>query len=211
VLLAMIAWISDSQQILNLPNGFSKIGNGQLFGLSYPVYAMLVISVVLWYVLEHTAVGRRIYATGGNIESAALAGVRTSRTILFAAIVGGVVSAIAGILESAQLDSGDPTIGPGFLLPAIAAVVLGSTQFRGGRNNVWGTVVAAYVLATGVMGLQLAGAPVWIPDLFDGMALLIAVAMAQYQKSPVSRTAAIRRLIGKWRRAAPAAAKADPV
>ena len=96
-----------------------------------------------------------------------------------------------------DLPAGDrrPDHRPGYLLPAFAAVFLGSTQFRGGRFNIWGTVVAVYVLAVGVKGLQLAGAPVWIPDLFNGVALLLAVGFAQVQRSPTARTAAIRRVL----------------
>ena len=195
ILLALIAWISNSQQILNLPASFQKISTNDLFGVAYPVYFMVVVAFIVWYLLERTPVGRRVYATGGNIEAAALAGVRTSRIVLFATITCGVISALAGLLESAQLGTGDPTIGPGYLLPAFAAVSLGSTQFRGGRINVWGTVLAAYVLATGVTGLQLAGAPIWIPNLFNGVALLLAVGLAQFQRSPHGRMAAIRRLL----------------
>ena len=60
--------------------------------------------------------------------------------------------------------------------------MLGSTQIRRGRYNVWGAVLAVYVLATGLKGLQLAGAPVWIPDLFNGVALLVAVAVTAHQR-----------------------------
>jgi ribose transport system permease protein len=195
VLLAVIAWISGSQQILNLGNGFGDLATKQLLGVTYPVYVMLIVAILVWFVLEKTTAGRRVYATGANPEAAALAGVRTSRVILLCTITCGVVSALGGLLVSSQLSTGDPTIGPPYLLPAFAAVFLGSTQFRGGRPNVWGTLIAAYVLATGVKGFQLAGAPIWIPDLFNGAALLLAVGMAQFQTSPNSRTAAIRRLI----------------
>jgi len=202
LLTAAIAWISSSQQILNLPAGFAKIGTGQLFGLTYPFYIMLVVSALLWYVLERTSVGRRVYATGGSSAAAALAGVRTSRVLLFALITCGVVSGLAGLLETSQLSAGDPTVGPGFLLPVIAAVFLGSTQFRGGRFNVWGTVVAAYVLAVGVKGLQLAGLPIWIPDLFNGAALLVAVGLAAWRRTPGTRLEGMLRLLGLRRPAA---------
>ena len=96
---------------------------------------------------------------GGSSEAAALAGVRVSRVILSALVTSGVVAGLGGLLLTSQLSTGDPTVGPGYLLPVIAAVFLGSTQFRGGRFNIWGTVVAAYVLAVGVKGLQLAGLP----------------------------------------------------
>jgi len=199
VLTAVIAWVSHGEQILNLPTGFSHIGSNELFGLQYPVYIVLVVAVVVWYVLERTAAGRRVYATGGNAEAARLAGVRTSRVILCSLIACGVIAGLAGLLESSQLSSGDPTTGPGYLLPVIAAVFLGSTQFRGGRMNVWGTVVAAYVLAAGVKGLQLGGAPVWIPDLFNGAALLLAVGLAQWRRTPTARGQAILRLLGVGR------------
>jgi ABC-type sugar transport system ATPase subunit/ribose/xylose/arabinose/galactoside ABC-type transport system permease subunit len=202
LLAAAIAWISGSEQIVNLPAGFARLGNGQLLGITYPVYIMLAVAVALWYVLERTPAGRRVYATGGNVdamggssEAAALAGIRVSRVILAALVTSGVVAGLGGLLLTSQLSTGDPTVGPGYLLPVIAAVFLGSTQFRGGRFNIWGTVVAAYVLAVGVKGLQLAGLPIWIPDLFNGAALLVAVGLAAWRRPPVTRREAILRLI----------------
>jgi ribose transport system permease protein len=204
VLLAAIEWISGEQQILNLPLSFQNIATDQFLGLTYPVYTMLAVALIVWYVLERTPAGRKVYATGGNIEAAGLTGIRTSRVILSATVTCGVIAAGAGLLQSSQIATGDPTIGPPYLLPTITAVFLGSTQFRGGRCNVWGTVLGTYVIATGVKGLQLAGAPLWIPDLFDGVALLLAVGIAGYQRSPTARTAAIRRAFRGLRRPGPA-------
>jgi ribose transport system permease protein len=194
ILLAMIAWVSGGQQILNLGASYQKLGTHETFGLTNPVYLMLLVSLLVWYVLERTPAGRRVYATGGNIDAARLAGVRTALVVVVSLVACGLIVAFAGALVSSRLATGDPTVGPAYLLPAYAAAFLGSTQFRGGRYNVWGTVVAVYVLATGVKGLQLAGAPVWIPDLFNGVALLLAVGMAKYQRA-AGRTSAIRRVL----------------
>jgi ribose transport system permease protein len=194
VLTAMVAWASGSQQILNLGNSFQEIATGQFLGITYPVWIMLAAAAVLLYFLEGTPVGRWVYATGGNANAARLAGVRTSTVILGSLVVSGVIASFAGLLVSSQLATGDPTVGPSYLLSAFAAVFLGSTQFRGGRFNILGTVVAVYVLATGVKGLQLAGAPVWIPDLFNGAALLLAVGLANYQGTSL-RAMAIRRML----------------
>jgi ribose transport system permease protein len=199
ILLAMIAWVSSSQQILGLSPQFQDIGTTEVFGITLPVYIMLAVAFAVWYVLERTAVGRRVYATGGNIEAARLAGVRTGLVIVAALVTCAAIASLAGILVSSRLGTGDPTIGPAYLLPAFSAAFLGSTQFRGGRFNVWGTVVAVYVLAAGVKGLQLAGAPIWIPDLFNGVALLIAVGMAKYQRAAY-RAGAVRRLLRMDRR-----------
>lgn len=193
VLLSVIDWLSGGQQILNLGSRFQALATDELFGIAYPVYMLAGISLVVWYFLERAPWGRYVYATGGNTEAARLAGVRTGRVVLICTVACGVLAAGAGILESAQLATGDPTISTSYLLPAFAATFLGSTQFHGGRFNVAGTLVAVAVLAVGVQGLELAGAPIWLPDLFDGVALLVAVGFAQVQRSPNARTAAIRR------------------
>lgn len=195
ILEALLSWISGGEQILNVPVSVQNLATDTWLGIAYPVWVLLVVVIAVWYVLERTAVGRRVYATGGNIEAARLAGVRTSLVTVSCLIACGVIAAAAGILNTARLGVGDPTVGPDYLLPALAGVFLGSTQFRGGRVNVWGTVIAIYVLATGTTGLQLAGAPVWIPDLFNGVALLLAVGVAKYQGTPSGRMAAVRRLL----------------
>jgi ribose transport system permease protein len=194
ILAAMITWVSGGQQILNLGRGFQKIATTTLGPFTYPVYIMLVVALVAWYVLERTPVGRHVYATGGNPDSARLAGVNTAAVTIGALVACGAIAAFSGVLLSSSLGTGDPTTGPSYLLPAFSAVFLGSTQFREGRFNVWGTVVAVFVLATGVKGLQLAGAPVWIPEFFNGAALLLAVGLANFERSGV-RFSAIRRLI----------------
>ena len=110
----------------------------------------------------------------------------------------GAIASLAGVLVTARLANADPTVGPSYLLPAFTAAFLGSTQFKGGRFNVLGTLVAVYVLAVGVKGLQLAGAPVWIPDAFNGASLLIAVGLSKFAAPgalPSRRLSAIRGLI----------------
>jgi len=195
ILLALIAWVSGSEPINVVSSSFHTIATGELFGVVYPVYFAAGVSLIIWYVLEHSSFGRRVYATGANPEASRLAGVRTSRVILAATVTCGVLSAFAGLLTASQLSTGDPSISANFLLPAIAAAFLGSTQFKGGRFNVAGTLVAVAVLAVGVEGLELGGAPVWTPDLFNGVVLLLAVGFAQIQRSPTRRTVAITRII----------------
>ena len=199
VLAAMITWVSGGQQILNLGKSFQELATTTIGWFTYPVYIMLIVAFIAWYVLERTEVGRHVYATGGNPDAAKLAGVSTSRVIIGALIACGMISAAAGVLLSASLGTGDPTTGPAYMLPAFSAVFLGSTQFRSGHFNVWGTVVAVFVLATGVKGLQLAGAPVWIPELFNGAALLLAVGLANFERSG-ARFSAVRRLLPQLRR-----------
>lgn len=195
LLAAFITAISGGRQILGMPQEFAQLGSGMIFGASYPVFIMLILALILWYYLERTPAGRRIYAVGGNIEAARLAGINTNRVIITTLIISGVVSSVAGVLLTARLANADPTLGPGYLLPAFTAAFLGSTQF-GGRFNIWGTVISIYVLALGVKGLQLAGAAPWITDAFNGAALLAAVALAVSQKSSGPGNSIINRIRG---------------
>jgi ribose transport system permease protein len=202
ILSAVIAWLSDSQQILGLGETFSKLALTQVLGITLPVYLLLVIALVVWYLAERTPMGRRMYAVGYNPDGARLAGINNARLQIGALMAGGVLASLAGILLTARINVGDPTLGPSLLLPALTAVFLGSTQFRGGRFNVWGTVVAVYVLAVGIKGLQLVGAPNWINLLFNGLALLIAVGLSRFERT--SRwTGAIKRATSR-RKAGPA-------
>ena len=196
VAIACTEWLSGGAQILDLPAGFVSFSTGRVFGITVPVLIMLGVAALVWYVLENTPAGRRIYATGGNEAAARLAGVRTGAVIAAAFVACGVISAGVGLLLASRIGTGDPTSGPSFLLPAFSAVFLGSTQFRSGRFNVWGTVVAVYVLAVGVKGLQLGGAPVWIPDLFNGLALILAVGLAKFDISR-GRFASVKRLVSR--------------
>lgn len=204
LLIALVQWISSGQQVLGLPADFQALASTQFLGITYPVYMLVTLAVVVWYVLERTPLGRRLYATGGNIEAARLAGVQTRSLIIFAFMVSSVVAAFAGLLLAARLGTGDPTVGADYLLPAFSAAFLGSTQFKNGRFNVWGTMVSVYVLATGVKGLQLAGAPVWLPYLFNGIVLIVAVALSKVQARQRIGTAApsVRKRLLSRRRGA---------
>ncbi|QJU56305.1 ABC transporter permease (plasmid) [Herbiconiux sp. KACC 21604] len=178
LLAASITVLSGGRQILGMPEPLAEFGAGRIGGLTFAFLVMIVLALLVWYVLERTPLGRRIYATGGNIDAARLSGVRVGAVTIGTLVACGAITSVAGILVTARLTNADPTIGPAYLLPAFTAVFLGATQFRGGRFNVWGTVLSVYVLALGVKGLQLSGAPNWISDVFNGLALLVAVGLA---------------------------------
>ena len=137
-----------------------------------------MLALIAWYLLEHAPFGRRLQATGAGPEAARLAGINTDRMVFAGLVASSLAATIGGILITSQIGSVSPTIGSGYLLPVFAAVFLGTTQIKVGRFNVWGTIVAIYLLATGVKGLQLGGGEGWITDAFNGAALLLAVSLA---------------------------------
>ena len=152
------------------------------WGLNKTVIVALVLAVALWFVLEHTAVGRYLFATGGAREAARLAGVQTDRYLWGSLVTSATFASLGGVLVAMQFGSTQAQSGAPYLLPAFAAAFLGSTQFKK-RFNVWGTVFAVLVLQSGVKGLQLAGVgTTWIESLFFGVALIVAVGFSSYRK-----------------------------
>jgi ribose transport system permease protein len=191
VLLAVVLLISGNQELVGtFPSSWAKAGNGDALGfLPYAVIYLAALSIVLWFVLEHTRIGRYLSATGGNAEASRLAGVRINRFQWGALVASGLIAGIAGVIYSMQTGVFDSTTGPGYLFPAITAVFLGASQLSQ-RPNVWGTLLAYFALAFGVQGLQLTNSSVavWSNPLFQGLALIIAVWLASRPVRRVYKT-----------------------
>ena len=109
--------------------------------------------------MEYSATGRRLYATGFNPDAARLANIRVDRLRFCSLMVSATIAGLAGICLASSLSAGSPSAGTPYLLPAFASVFVGATQFKNGRFNAWGTVVAVLMLGTGTIGLGLASAP----------------------------------------------------
>jgi ribose transport system permease protein len=169
---------NGGQYITGLPRAFTQLATPKPLGVPILAFYLAIAAILGWYVLEHTPVGRRLYATGAGPDAARLAGVNTGRMTLIALVVSGFMSSAAGILVTAQVASATPNVGPGYLLAVFAAAYLGTTQIKPGRFNIVGTMLAIYLLATGVKGLQLGGGQAWITDAFNGVALILAVSLA---------------------------------
>jgi ribose transport system permease protein len=179
VLTAYITWRSDNQQIVIQNNKtLSRLAEARILGLPWIFAVMLVLAFVLWFILRYRPIGRHLYATGGGPDAARLAGVRTKLVAAGALVICAAIAGLAGALLTLRISIGDPTLGSPYMIPAFTAAFLGSTQFGRGQFNVWGTVIAVYALATGTKGLALVGGPFWLPDLFNGVALALAVGLS---------------------------------
>jgi ribose transport system permease protein len=180
VLLGAVLLLSNNTQLIGeLPDSWSNLGSNNLLGIPIVVYFLLLLALVLWYMLEFTRVGRYMFATGGNPDAARLAGVRTDRVIWGVFIASGLTAGLAGVIFSMTSPLYSSTIGAGYLFPAVAAVFLGASQLSQ-RPNVWGTLIAYFALAFGIQGLVLAAsdAAVWSQPVFQGVSLILAVALA---------------------------------
>lgn len=167
-----------------LGGAFSDIGQTAIGGVSLSVLYCFVIALAMWYYLEHTASGRRLYATGFNVDAARLAGIRVNRLRFGALVTSGVVAGFAGIVLASTTASGTPDAGNDYLLPGFAAVFLGATQLSG-RFNAWGTIIAVLLLGTGTVGLGLASAPAWAASMFVGVVLIAALAVTGLQRRSI--------------------------
>lgn len=174
-----------------MPSYFLALGRGRLFGIPLPLVYVLAVATLMWGVLRYTDWGRRCYAIGGNAKAARLVGIPVERITIRVFMVSGALAALAGILSTSILGSANPNIGLNYLLPAFAAVFLGAAPAGPGRFNAWGTVIAVYVLAAGISGLQQLGAAFYVEQFFNGGALLLAVALARWMA--VRSAAATRR------------------
>ncbi|MFN8217841.1 MAG: ABC transporter permease [Solirubrobacterales bacterium] len=179
VLAAVFLITGNSQLIAAFPDSYKSLGNQLVAGIPIVVFYLLAVALVLWFVLEFTPVGRYLFATGGNEPAARLTGIRTDRMVWGAMIASGAICGLAGVIYSMRTGVFSASVGSDYLFPAVAAVFLGASQFKQ-RPNVWGTLIAYFALAFGIQGLSLtsSSAAIWSRPLFEGVALIIAVAMA---------------------------------
>jgi len=175
-----LAYTRGQQVIGQLPDSFLNFGNGNLLGIPISAVYVLVISLVMWVVLEFLPVGRYLYAIGANPEAARLNGIPTRAYIVGAFVASGMLTALTGVVLASKLRIGQIGVGLDYLLPALVAAFLGSTTIRPGRVNVWGTIIAMIILSAGISGLQQlqTGEASWVTPLFNGVTLLVAIGMA---------------------------------
>ncbi|GAA1846517.1 ABC transporter permease [Actinomadura bangladeshensis] len=180
VILGISEYLTKNQVITgNAAQWFLDLGRGTLLGMPLPFVYLALAGVVLFVMLELTVWGRKAYAVGANPSAARLSGIAADRVVRQSFVVTGGMCALAGCVSVTSLGGSSPVVGFGSLLPAFAAAFLGATCIRPGRYNVAGTVVAVYVIGVGIIGLQQKGAAVYVQDLFNGGALLIAVVVAE--------------------------------
>jgi ribose transport system permease protein len=163
-----------------IPDSLLGIARTTFLGIPMPVFYMVAIGIVAWYVLERTPLGRYMHAVGGARDAARLAGIRATRLTVIAFLVSGTLGGVGGAITASRIGAAHPSVGPEFLLPAFAAAYLGAAAIKPGTFNVLGTLIAVFTLGTGVTGLQLMGAPFYITPLFNGAALILAVSVTRY-------------------------------
>jgi ribose/xylose/arabinose/galactoside ABC-type transport system permease subunit len=171
-------WISHSQTrnlIGQTPAAFSFIGNGHLAGVPMPaIFAMMVVGIG-HFLLKYTLFGRYALAIGGNEQAARLSGVRVGFFKILAYGLCGLLVGLAAAVQTSRLGSANPTIGGGYELYAIAAVIIGGTSLMGGKGTIIGTLIGALIIGVLNNGLTLMNIPDEIKQIIIGSVIILAV------------------------------------
>jgi ribose transport system permease protein len=176
----IVQLITNSSTIGGIDNSLIMAAVGyRLFGIPYAFYYALAAALIMWYIFDFMPLGRRLLFVGRGREVARLNGISVNKVRVGALVMSAVLASAAGILYAGVLGSADPYSGLNYLLPAFAAAFLGATTIQPGRFNPWGTIVAVYFLATGITGLSMLGIPLWVTNVFNGGALILAVTISQ--------------------------------
>jgi len=174
----LLEWYTTAPIVNGIPLSLGAWGSLNWLGLPRPLWWLLAVAVIVWYVLMHTKFGVELEAIGSNARAARLVGIRVQRSIFTAFIASSLLAGIAGVLLTIRNGNGDPQAGPSFLFGALAAVFLGATTIRPGRYNVWGAMIGVFVVAVAVNGFTLLGAATWLTPVFNGLALVAAVTIS---------------------------------
>jgi inositol transport system permease protein len=183
--------LTGGQNVYQLDD-FTVWGQGSLLGVPTPVLFLLLVTGLTWYVLNHTRLGRYIYAIGGNQEAARASGVQVESIKMKAFLLNGALVGMAGVLYMSRVNAGLPNAGIGFEFDAMTAAIIGGTSFSGGIGTAVGTLAGAFIM--GFLGniMNLLGVQSYVQQIVKGGIIVLAVAYDIASK-------------GKRKRAAPAA------
>jgi ribose transport system permease protein len=171
-------WYSGGTIIFSgIPRSFTVLGQGSLGRIPFSSLLMFVLLFGSSYLLLRTTLGKAIYAVGGNEVAAWYSGIRVSRVKITAFFLAALHSGLAGIVLTSKLGSAHPTGGGGYLMPSYAAAFLGTTLFREGEANIWGTFVGALIMGVLANGLTILNVPYFLQDIFTGMILVGALVL----------------------------------
>jgi ribose transport system permease protein len=200
----LLQFYTKGQTISNgIPVSVGNWGVAKYLGLPRPFWLLIVVSLITWYVLMHTPFGRKLESIGSNESAARLVGIRVDRAVFLSFLGSAMLAGIAGILLTATSGSADPTAGPAYLFPALAAVFIGATAIRPGRYNVWGTIIGVFLVAIAVDGFTLLGASSWVTPVFNGAALVGAVTISTLMGRRREANAGAATLLGSSNGAGP--------
>ncbi|MFT3853725.1 MAG: ABC transporter permease [Ilumatobacteraceae bacterium] len=183
----LLAYRGSIQITTDLPEDFRTLGTGKIGPIPWILVVWGLVALVLYVLLDHTVLGRRMSAVGGNQVAARLSGIRVERVRLVAFVISGATAGLAGLMLASNLGVGNPTAALGYLLPAFAACFIGAATLRDGQFHIGGTIVGVLMLGVLSNGLVLTGvSPAWT-TASQGIVLVVAVTISTFARRVAAR------------------------
>ena len=168
--------LSGGSPVFGLQEQFEGIAGISLANV-IPILVLyfLLIAILSGFILNKTVFGRHVYAIGGNSITAKVSGINVKSMLLRVYVICGVFSGIAGLLIASRTMQGSPTVGVGYEMDAIAAVVIGGVSMSGGSGKWYGTIIGALLLALISNGLDILGVSSNFQQIIKGIIIAVAV------------------------------------
>jgi ribose transport system permease protein len=165
-----------------LPEPMIWMGNGSLLGI--PAAGLIALAVVLagWFLLRYVALGRAIFAVGGNQEAARVSGINVARTKVAVYTLSGLLAGLAGVVLAGRLNSANALMADTENLQSIAAVVIGGTNLFGGEGGVVGSLIGALTMGVLANGLNLLNVSAFWQRVIQGMVIVLVVIFDQWRR-----------------------------
>lgn len=169
--------LSKGRPISNLSDSFNFLGGGKILGIPTLIIILIVLFIVCTVVLKRTVLGRYIYAVGGNEQAARASGIQLTNVKMAVYTLCGGLAALAGILLTSRITTGQPNAGTGFELDAIAAAIIGGTSTSGGTGTMTGTLIGALLIGVISNGLDLLNVTSYYQQVVMGTIIIGAVVL----------------------------------
>jgi ribose transport system permease protein len=180
--LTLVISSSKPVSVVSEANSYLFLGQGVILGIPLPIIIFIIIFGLAYFILQKLAFGKKVYSIGGNEDVARLSGIDTDRTKFIVYALIGFTSALAGIILSSRLGSAQPTLGSGYELDAIAAVVIGGTSLTGGKGSIWATFIGVLIIGVLSNGLNLLNVSSDYQSIVKGAVILFAVLIDRLKK-----------------------------
>lgn len=187
ILRGIIMLYNNGKPVLDLSEQYQAIGSGYLGRIPIPVIILIAVLLLGWFVLNKTRFGRHVLAVGGNEQAARVSGINTKLVKITVYIMSGLFSAIAGMIISARVNAGSPTLGTGYENDAIAAAVIGGTSMMGGQGSMIGTIGGILIIGVMNNGLDLLNVSSYYQQVAKGIIIIAAVLFDMLSKSRKSK------------------------
>ncbi len=167
--------IMGAKPFFDFNEKFRFLGRGVIFGIPVPILIVTIITILLMFILKFTTIGRSFYAVGANPNAARASGLKVKKSLKWAYIISGLLAATAGIILAARLNAVDQDLGAAYLLPAIAAPVMGGTSMTGGVGGIGGTIIGSLIMIVVSNGMNLVGISSLWQQFVIGVVVILAV------------------------------------